>query len=83
MIANIWYHDTLQYGPAVYTAAIVLNCNYLTMKQGNENIYLDNNILLKHFKNPKKGLFLGKIINKNSKKIFRKKKVDFFPSKSY
>lgn len=41
-VLNTWHCVTLQYGPVIYTANIVLSCNYLIVKQGNENIYLEN-----------------------------------------
>lgn len=50
------YHDTLWYGPAIYTADIVLNCNYIPVKQGNGNIHLGNKILFKYLKTHKKSV---------------------------
>lgn len=69
LIANVSYHGTLQYGLAIYTAEIVLNCIDLTVNQGNENIYVINNILFKLFKNNKKCVLYGIYI--------------FFPSKIF
>lgn len=51
-----WYFTVWSYS---YIAEIVLNSIYLTVNQGNENIYVINNILFKLFKNNKKCVLYG------------------------